>query len=233
MTEAEWLGAKFADPLLEFIEPTVSDRKLHYYAIACARRITPLLTHPSSLDGIDVLEQFAEGKCSAEHLEKLKWHIEGAAYCVESGYAPWLDVLTQLTESMWLEIIEYPTEIIGDPRSIITYAAYYIDGIVSRVPRERQRPIPTHYGLFRPVWLVYEIFGNPFRRVKFKSKWRSETVLSLAHQMYDSKNFSAMPILADALEDSDCDSEDLLNHCRGPGPHVRGCWAVDAILTKK
>jgi hypothetical protein len=38
--------------------------------------------------------------------------------------------------------------------------------------------------------------------------------------------------LADALEEAGCDSADLLGHLRGPGPHVRGCWAVDLILGK-
>ncbi|OWK46791.1 hypothetical protein FRUB_00490 [Fimbriiglobus ruber] len=41
-----------------------------------------------------------------------------------------------------------------------------------------------------------------------------------------------MPILADALEDAGCDNIDLLAHCRGTGPHVRGCWAIDLILDK-
>jgi hypothetical protein len=25
----------------------------------------------------------------------------------------------------------------------------------------------------------------------------------------------------------------LLSHCRGPGPHVRGCWVVDLVLGKQ
>jgi hypothetical protein len=51
--------------------------------------------------------------------------------------------------------------------------------------------------------------------------------------MYDSREFSAMPILADALQDAGCDSHDILDHCRGPGPHVRGCWVVDLVLAKE
>jgi hypothetical protein len=39
-----------------------------------------------------------------------------------------------------------------------------------------------------------------------------------------------MPILADALEDAGCDNADILNHCRQPGEHVRGCWVVDLVL---
>ena len=29
-----------------------------------------------------------------------------------------------------------------------------------------------------------------------------------------------------------CDNDDILKHCRGPGPHVRGCW-VGAVLDKE
>ena len=39
-------------------------------------------------------------------------------------------------------------------------------------------------------------------------------------------------VLADALLDGGCDSDDLLGHLRGPGPHFRGCWAVDLMLGK-
>jgi hypothetical protein len=78
-----------------------------------------------------------------------------------------------------------------------------------------------------------EIVGNPFRPVSFSPEWRTDTALSLAAQMYDSRDFSAMPILADALQDAGCDSEDVLNHCRGPGPHCRGCWVVDLVLGKE
>ena len=42
-----------------------------------------------------------------------------------------------------------------------------------------------------------------------------------------------LAILADALEEAGCDSEDLLAHLRSPGPHVRGCWAVDLVLGKE
>ncbi|MBP3954892.1 hypothetical protein J8F10_06295 [Gemmata sp. G18] len=81
--------------------------------------------------------------------------------------------------------------------------------------------------------LVGDIFGNPFHPVAFSPSWHNSTVLSLASQMYESRDFSAMPILADALQDAGCDSADVLDHCRGPGPHVRGCWVVDRVLGKE
>jgi hypothetical protein len=81
--------------------------------------------------------------------------------------------------------------------------------------------------------LIRDIFGNPFRPVTFAPEWRTDTALTLARQMYESRDFSMMPILADALQDAGCDSDDVLAHCRGDGPHVRGCWVVDLVLGKQ
>jgi hypothetical protein len=81
--------------------------------------------------------------------------------------------------------------------------------------------------------LVSDIFGNPFRPVDFSPDWRTDTALTLARQMYESGEFSALPILADALQDAGCDNEPLLAHCRNGGAtHVRGCWVVDLVLGK-
>jgi hypothetical protein len=41
--------------------------------------------------------------------------------------------------------------------------------------------------------------------------------------------FERLPILADALEDAGRDIADILGHCRGDGPYVRGCWVVDLL----
>ena len=78
--------------------------------------------------------------------------------------------------------------------------------------------------------LIRDIFGNPFRPVAFAPEWRTDTAVSLARGMYEPREFSALPILADALQDAGCDNDDILNHCRGEGPHVRGCWVVDLVL---
>jgi hypothetical protein len=76
------------------------------------------------------------------------------------------------------------------------------------------------------------IFGNPFRPVAFDPKWRSETVVALAAAIYEERAFDRLPILADALEEAGCDHADVLSHCRGDGPHARGCWVVDGVLGK-
>jgi hypothetical protein len=95
----------------------------------------------------------------------------------------------------------------------------------------------------RAAWTLREVFGNPFtlgRRRKgelrrgwmLEPAWRTDTAVALARQMYDSRDFRAMPILADALEEAGCDNSDALGHCREPGEHVRGCWVVDWVLGK-
>jgi hypothetical protein len=81
--------------------------------------------------------------------------------------------------------------------------------------------------------LLRDIFGNPFRPVAFDSHWRTADVLGLARAIYDDRAFERMPILADALMDAGCENEEIINHCRGEGPHVRGCWVVDLILGKE
>ena len=65
-------------------------------------------------------------------------------------------------------------------------------------------------------------------------------MVALAQAAYDERELPAgtldtarLGVLADALEESGCDQADLLAHLRGPGPHVRGCWAVDLLLGKE
>ncbi len=81
--------------------------------------------------------------------------------------------------------------------------------------------------------LVRDIFGNPFRPVAVDPSWLTSTVTSLATSIYAERAFDRMPILADALEEAGCDHADILTHCRGDGPHVRGCWVVDLLLGKE
>ena len=81
--------------------------------------------------------------------------------------------------------------------------------------------------------LLRHIFGNPFKPFTLNHFWLTSTVIALAQQMYESRDFSAMPILADALQDAGCDNNEILLHCHGPGPHVRGCFLIDVLLGKE
>ncbi|QEL14637.1 hypothetical protein [Limnoglobus roseus] len=80
--------------------------------------------------------------------------------------------------------------------------------------------------------LIRDIFGNPFRPVTFSPSWLTPTVVGLAGGIYADRAFDRLPILADALQDAGCEDVDVLSHCRGDGPHARGCWVVDGVLGK-
>jgi hypothetical protein len=83
--------------------------------------------------------------------------------------------------------------------------------------------------------LIRDLLGYPCRRHGFSPLWlarHAATVGALARAIYDEECFTDMPILADALEEAGCTNPHILKHCRGPGPHVRGCWVVDLLLGK-
>lgn len=82
--------------------------------------------------------------------------------------------------------------------------------------------------------VIAEFFGNPHRPATFPPEWCTDTVALLAKQIHEVREFSAMPILADALQDAGCDNEDILNHCRDPKQvHVHNCWVLELVLGKK
>jgi hypothetical protein len=111
------------------------------------------------------------------------------------------------------------------PESAFVHAAIVADRECGGQGKEPRVPL-----LFR------EVFGNPFRKVTITHvllQWNLGTVPRLAQTIYDEDRWADILILSDALEDAGCDNVDILNHLRGPGPHVRGCWALDILLGKE
>jgi hypothetical protein len=83
--------------------------------------------------------------------------------------------------------------------------------------------------------ILREIIGNPFRMSSIDRaalRWNDETAPKLARVIANEATFGDLPILADALEEAGCTDADILNHCRQPGEHVRGCWVIDLLLGK-
>jgi hypothetical protein len=72
-----------------------------------------------------------------------------------------------------------------------------------------------------------------FRTLTLEQNWLTPGVKQLAEAIYAEDAFDRLPILADALEDAGCTCEDILNHCRQPGEHVRGCWVVDLLTGRE
>jgi pSer/pThr/pTyr-binding forkhead associated (FHA) protein len=60
-------------------------------------------------------------------------------------------------------------------------------------------------------------------------RWNGGAVVALARRIREGHRTDLLPVLADALEEAGCSDAELLGHLRGPGPHVRGCWAVDLL----
>jgi len=92
--------------------------------------------------------------------------------------------------------------------------------------------------------LLRDIFGPlPFRKVNIDPAWvawNNGTVKSLAEAAYSERalptgtfDLDLLGVLADALEDCGCTATDLVTHLRGPGSHVRGCWAIDLLTARE
>jgi hypothetical protein len=77
--------------------------------------------------------------------------------------------------------------------------------------------------------LLRDIFGNPFWPPVADRAWLAPTVVMTAQRIYDSRAFDSMPELGNILHRAGCANRDVLDHCRSPAPHVRGCWVVDLI----
>ena len=86
------------------------------------------------------------------------------------------------------------------------------------------------------VSLLQDIFGNPFQPSPVIQPawlaWNGGATVRLAHTIYDNRRFEDMPVLGDALEDAGCQDAAILDHCRQPSIHVRGCWLLDLIRDK-
>jgi hypothetical protein len=83
--------------------------------------------------------------------------------------------------------------------------------------------------------MLQDIFSATSRPATIKPallRWNHGTLPAIARRIYEERAFHDLPILADALEDAGCTDAAILDHCRGPGPHVRGCWVVDLLLGK-
>jgi hypothetical protein len=88
--------------------------------------------------------------------------------------------------------------------------------------------------------ILREIFGSPFRPVLLPPSlpaWNDGLVVNLATAIYEGRSLPSghldaerLMVLADAIEECGCTDASLLEHLRGPGPHYRGCFAVDLLL---
>ncbi len=226
MTEREWQKERMhAQLMLRSLRNTsvtrtkVGRRKLRLFGCGCCRLIWDHLQEHRLRLAIELAESFSDGQATKQELEATRSTVVAAA----------------------------PSEIpvSNGPEAKEATAAWMIAGLMRPEPLMAAfsmtiyaLPLAGYCGNARKAYgllchLLRDIFGNPFRPVAFSPSWRTDTAIALARTMYDSREFSAMPILADALQDAGCDNTDVLSHCRDPKQtHVRGCWVVDLVLDK-
>jgi hypothetical protein len=192
------------------------------FQIACCRRIWDLLPNEHR-EAVCVAEQYANGQASDAKRGAARKRINTVAKDaglleINVGYAAF--------ETLGKTVIK---------RRPFLGCAVVFGRVADQSARGEEGAYEKAYQAEEAAEadLLRCVFGTPFRRAAFKAKWRTAEVLALAHRMYDSRDFSTMPALADALRAAGCDGEAILSHCGGAGPHVRGCWPVDLVLNKE
>jgi hypothetical protein len=234
MTEAEWLTGEEPDWLVEslYLGRIASDRKYRLFTCACCLRLGSIFP-TASLALLSAAEAFCDGlipeSVIREQCRTTAWPMDepgiGEQHPTQYLHQAALCAAGEpYSFEEWEEVKE------PDSRPSAAGAVIYL----SLATRDQQNWLELcREERSQQMHFLRDVFGNPFRPVAFDAKWRTDTVVSLAKGMYESRDFSATPILADALQDAGCGSADILDHCRGEGVHVRGCWVIDLLLEKE
>jgi hypothetical protein len=225
MTEQEWLGCDDLSKMLEFLRAIESghEKRLRHFVMDCCHRVRHLLPNEAK-DLLVALEHFGEGNATRHERDSAvsafraihgrfgaKAPILRAVYCCKALSVDTFTA-TRIAADTALAVGDPVNELARLPLSGNTYSA------------ERSAQVSLLRDIFGPL---------PFRLVTICPAWQTANVVSLAQAIYGERAFDRMPILGDALEEAGCDNADILNHCRQPGEHVRGCWVVDLVLGKQ
>lgn len=216
ITESDWLGNKDFYGMIEFMYERGRVRKLRLFGSACCRRLTVLPTVQRAMKAVGLAECYADGLVSEQEMLEASAASSRAVRWTR-GEARSANVAASQTAGS----LSYDT-VCG-----LTNASTKAEG-----PYEPQRAAQYQ--------LLSDVFGNPFRPVSINPILLTPTVTSLAVAAYEERimpsgelDLERLAVLSDALEEAGCDNIDILNHLRGPGPHVRGCWVVDLLLGKE
>jgi hypothetical protein len=235
MTEQQWLKSGDPDAMFRFLEGKMTDRKLRLFQVACCRRVWHLMPKKKCCDAVLVAEQYADREVNNTERR--------AAQALIAGYKPKGAQASRISnlavrQAGYAAYYAIEMHVAKNLRGIRASGVSAPLAHAARKAAKASAPDPWTkvYNAEKRVTarLIRCIFGNPFGPVTFDPTWNTDTVLSLAKQMYESRDFSAMPELASALKKAGCDDASILKHCRDSKQvHVRGCWVVDLILGKE
>jgi hypothetical protein len=236
MTEAEWRAADHPLKMLEFVRGKATGRKLRLFQAACCRRIWELLAEVDRR-AVLVAEGFADGTATDRERQAVwkallrRTSIEPS---VAAGARSAAYFAVQTTAGK-----EREAENAARSAAHAASAKRHIGGQkrlkAAAVFEERQA---------QPELLRCVVGSLPFRSPAVPDSavltWNDAITVRLARDAYDSRTLPSgeldparLAVLADALEDAGCSDGDLLGHLRSPGPHVRGCWALDLVLGRE
>jgi hypothetical protein len=223
MTEAKWLACSNLQTMLEFLRGGVSDRKLRLFAIACFLQRRSLLEPDTPCwQLLEVVEQYSDGLLSRKAI------VQAESAMGSKRHRPARAAIANAFGGVSLD---------ADSVQVARTAARCALNLAGRAPGKSSssasRAAAREVEKALQLQLLHEIVGNPFREIRRQRKWLTSDVRTLSEGIYQDRAFDRMPILADALQDAGCDNDDLLNHCRQPGEHVRGCWVIDLLTDRK
>jgi hypothetical protein len=261
MTKSEWETSTDPASLFDLFSGKASPRKLRLIVVASCREMSHLLSDHPGQHGIEVAERLADHSATDAEVTDASMAIElmmlELAYKRQSALSHYYDEASLCggcgcgCEAEENERVHENNPRV-DPevgyRAFEAASAAEVAGLAAEavchalVPSSDWRKAiqsvckatehTSKSSLARLSDLMRDILGPP-RSVIINPHWRTSTSLALAQGIYTDRAFDRLPILADALEDAGCDNADILNHCRQPGEHVRGCWVVDLILGKE
>jgi hypothetical protein len=259
MDEEKWLCWHYPWDLLTFLSGTASDRKLRLFVCACCRRIWHLLSDERSRTAVEVAERFADGWATDEELllaqqgaSRACRKARGAVRTAEAearrkahkrkAEAPDCYYTAENASLAALGAVQ-PEVQAGqkgpdESRSSARWAADRTANAMAADKGGNEYQQEDAWSEENAVHadLLRDIFGNPFRPVVVERTWLTSNggaILQLAQAICDDRSFHHLPILADALEEAGCSEQAILDHLRGPGPHVHGCWPVDLVLGRE
>ena len=229
MTEQEWQVCTHPPTMLAFLDGKASERKLRLFACACCRRIWHLFTDEPSRRAVEVAERYADGAAGEEELSKAAFGTQTIASDTPERAAG-----EAASASIWLNTFSashYAAFAVASKDFGVRIAAHAVRDRFPLLLGARDAERLAQCGVLR------DLLGPlPFRPITIDTSWltwHDGLLVSMARRMYDSRDFADMPVLADALEEAGCANADILEHLRGPGSHVRGCWVVDALLARE
>jgi hypothetical protein len=238
VTEAELLVCSDPESMIAFIRGRVSDRKLRLFGCSSCRRVWHLLPDDRSREAILAVERSAGEGAEPADLEGVRLKAREAVRTVAGRrYGSSYERAVYRGAAMAAAHLT-AKRMEGVVASLVSGVVTAIAGEAGLAGARRgeaalARSVAQKRELAAQCQLLLEVFGNPFRPVVLDPRWRTEDVLGLARGIYEDRAFDRLPLLVDALMDAGCDDEAMLAHCRGEGPHVRGCWVVDLVLGKE